>query len=202
MRWKANVLHFTCIGIVVFAVIGVPLPSRAQQSPSAGSSSPSALQKTPADRVATSEVGNLAESRNLPNSPGAVALEAQQSQASPSQQATLRSPFDSQAAFTSQGQQAQSVQPGTAQSEPQQQQQQSATPPVPVQQPVGTAAAGTPLASGIAASQPAGIAIAPAKQHRVRTIVLRTGAIIGAAVAVGTVIALTEATPSKPPGAH
>jgi hypothetical protein len=72
----------------------------------------------------------------------------------------------------------------------------------PPQKPVGTAAAEAPNATGVAASQPAGIAIAPAKQHRVRTIILRTGAIIGAGVAVGTVIALTAATSSKPPGAH
>ena len=70
------------------------------------------------------------------------------------------------------------------------------------QKPVGTAAAETPNASGIAASQPAGVAIAPAKQRRVRTIVLRVGALVGAGVAVGTVVALTRATPSKPPGAH
>jgi len=38
---------------------------------------------------------------------------------------------------------------------------------------------------GIAASQPAGVAIAPAKQRRTRTIILRMGAIIGAGVAVG-----------------
>jgi len=67
---------------------------------------------------------------------------------------------------------------------------------------VGTAAAETPNTSGIAASEPAGVAIAPAKQRRARTIIIRTGAIIGAAVAVGVVIALTEATGSKPPGAH
>lgn len=70
------------------------------------------------------------------------------------------------------------------------------------QKPVGTAAAGAIPASGIAASQPAGVAVAPAKQHRVRTIVIRMGAIIGAGVAVGSVVALTEATSSKPPGAH
>jgi hypothetical protein len=70
------------------------------------------------------------------------------------------------------------------------------------EKPVGTAAAGIMPASGIAASQPAGVAIAPAKQHRVRTILIRTGAIIGAGVAVGSVVALTEATPSRPPGAH
>lgn len=74
--------------------------------------------------------------------------------------------------------------------------------PAPPQRPVGTAAAEAPTTSGIAASEPAGVAIAPAKQHRARTIIIRTGAIIGAAVAVGVVVGLTEATSSKPPGAH
>jgi len=71
-----------------------------------------------------------------------------------------------------------------------------------VQRPVGTAAAEAPKVSGITAAQPAGAAIAPAKQHRVRTIVLKVGAILGAGAAVGTVVALSAATPSKPPGAH
>jgi len=88
----------------------------------------------------------------------------------------------------------------SSQTQSQQTQQQTTTPPA--QKPVGTAAAEGPNASGIAASQPAGVAIAPAKQHRVRTLILRTGAIIGAGVAIGTVVALTEATSSKPPGAH
>lgn len=70
------------------------------------------------------------------------------------------------------------------------------------QRPVGTAAAEAPYVSGVAASQPAGVAIAPAKQHRLRTILIRTGAIIGAGVAIGTVVALSEGTSSKPPGAH
>jgi hypothetical protein len=70
------------------------------------------------------------------------------------------------------------------------------------QRPVGTATAEAPDTSGVAASQPAGVAIAPAKQRRVRTIVIKVGAIIAAGAAVGAVIALTEATGSKPPGAH
>lgn len=70
------------------------------------------------------------------------------------------------------------------------------------QRPVGTAAAEAPKVSGITAAQPAGVAIAPGKQRRVRTIVLKVGAIVGAGAALGTVIALTAATPSKPPGAH
>jgi len=72
----------------------------------------------------------------------------------------------------------------------------------PAQKPVGTAASEAPDARGIAASQPAGVAIAPAKQRRTRTIILRVGAIIGAGVAVGSVVALTSATSSKPPGAR
>jgi len=71
-----------------------------------------------------------------------------------------------------------------------------------LQRPVGTAAAEAPKVNGVTAAQPAGVAIAPAKQHRVRTIVLRTGAIMGAGAALGMVIALTATTPSKPPGAH
>lgn len=71
-----------------------------------------------------------------------------------------------------------------------------------LQHPVGTAAAEAPKVNGITAAQPAGVAIAPAKQRRVRTIVLKVGAIIGAGAAIGAVVALTEATPSKPPGAH
>jgi hypothetical protein len=70
------------------------------------------------------------------------------------------------------------------------------------QRPVGTAAAEAPKVNGVTAAQPAGVAIAPAKQRRVRTIVLKVGALVGAGAAVGTVIALTAATPSKPPGAH
>jgi hypothetical protein len=70
------------------------------------------------------------------------------------------------------------------------------------QKPVGTATSDAPDTSAVAASQPAGVAIAPAKQKRTRTLVIKIGAIVAAAVAVGTVVALTEATSSKPPGAH
>lgn len=70
------------------------------------------------------------------------------------------------------------------------------------QRPVGTAAAEAPVVSGTTAAEPAGVAVAPAKQRRVRTIVLKMGAIIGAGVAIGTVVALSAGTSSKPPGAH
>jgi len=89
------------------------------------------------------------------------------------------------------------AQPQTAESEAQPQSPPSLPP---VQKPVGTAAAEPAEVTGVAASQPAGMAIAPAKQRRARTILLRVGAIVGGGVAVGTVYALTRATSSKPPG--
>lgn len=70
------------------------------------------------------------------------------------------------------------------------------------QKPVGTAAAESVPSSGVAASQPAGTAIAPGKQRRTRSIVIKVGALVGAGVAVGTVAALTLGTSSKPPGAR
>lgn len=66
------------------------------------------------------------------------------------------------------------------------------------QEPVGTAAAPFVKTTGVAASQPAGAAIAPAKQRRARSILIKVGLIAGAAVAVGTVAALSSASPSHP----
>ncbi len=69
-------------------------------------------------------------------------------------------------------------------------------------EPVGTAAAEQERTTGIAASTPAGTAIAPAKQKRVRMILIKVGALVGAGVAVGTVAALSSGSPSRPPGSH
>jgi hypothetical protein len=70
------------------------------------------------------------------------------------------------------------------------------------QEPVGTAAAGSVDATGVAASKPAGAAIAPAKQRRTRALLIKVGAVVGAGVAIGTVAALSNASPSRPPGAR
>jgi hypothetical protein len=64
--------------------------------------------------------------------------------------------------------------------------------------PVGTAAAPYERTTGIAASRPAGAAIAPAKQRRVRTILISLGVVAGAAIAVGSVAALSHGSPSHP----
>lgn len=69
----------------------------------------------------------------------------------------------------------------------------------PPQKPVGSAAAPPEGAAGITASRPAGAVIAPAKQRRERAIFIRVGLLVGAGVALGTVLALTRATPGQPP---
>jgi hypothetical protein len=66
----------------------------------------------------------------------------------------------------------------------------------------GTAAAQALRPSGNLASRPSGAAIAPARQRRVRSFLIKLGVVAGAGVALGTVFALSHASPSIPPGAH
>ena len=70
--------------------------------------------------------------------------------------------------------------------------QQTTTP-----QPVGTAAAPYLKPEGVSASRPAGAAIAPAKQRRIRTFAIRIALLVGAGVAIGTVAALSLGSPSR-----
>jgi hypothetical protein len=175
LRFARSVSVFSCLWLGV-------LTAAAQQ---VGGQNP--VSSSDADRA---NAVAMAMPGELPESPGAVHAQelgsTQRMQAQWSAAAEPQSP-------TSQSPPAEPAQP------PSQTVQPSQTAP---QKPVGTAAAETSKASGVAASQPAGVAIAPAKQRRVRMIVIRVGAILGAGAAVGTVVALTQATPSKPPGAH
>jgi hypothetical protein len=75
------------------------------------------------------------------------------------------------------------------------------SPAQPAQAPAGTGAAEAGPTAGGAGSKPAGMAIAPAKQHQVRSFLIKLGAIAGGAVAIGTVYALSRSSPSRPPGA-
>jgi hypothetical protein len=170
--WNKLLVHLACSGLIFSSFQAAAWPVGGQQPPAEESSS-------------TTEQARL---ETLPDSPGATRAQTQD-QSSPN-----NPPRESQVQPSS------PVQEQPAASQPQS--QSSQTPSSSPQRPVGTAAAETSNPGGVAASQPAGVAIAPAKQRRVRTIVLRVGAIVGAGVAVGTVVALTQATPSKPPGAH
>lgn len=65
-------------------------------------------------------------------------------------------------------------------------------------EPLGTAVAPYEKGIGVAASRPAGAVLAPAKQRRTRSFLIRVGLLVGAGVAVGTVVALSSASPSQP----
>jgi cytoskeletal protein RodZ len=66
------------------------------------------------------------------------------------------------------------------------------------EKPVGTAAAPAESPTGVTASRPAGAVIAPAKQKRVRAILISVGVIVAAAVAVGCVVGLSKSSPARP----
>ena len=81
----------------------------------------------------------------------------------------------------------------TATSQPASEQEQNSA-----QKPVGSAAAPYEKTTGVAASRPAGAVIAPAKQRRARSFLIRVSIVVGAAVAIGTVVALSHGSPSRP----
>lgn len=173
-------------------VLGIPASILAQDAPTvnpatvgiqAGTQKDTRLSALPADTIASSE---------LPDSPGTAWSKAQED--APPQ--TSSSPSTSSSPAQAPSSQTTAAPNSTDPSQKDLNQNEKP------QRPVGTAAAEAPKVSGVTAAQPAGVAIAPAKQRRVRTIVLRVGALMGAGAALGTVIALTAATPSKPPGAH
>ena len=82
----------------------------------------------------------------------------------------------------------------------------AANPPAPSQQPQeqkpepnGTAVAPQVQTSGGAASKPAGVALAPPKQRRARSLLIKLGVLAGAGIAIGTVAGLSAASPSHVP---
>ncbi len=75
----------------------------------------------------------------------------------------------------------------------------AATAPQSQPQPSGTAAAPAVQVSGSAASKPAGVAIAPPKQRQIRSWLIKFGFIAGVGAAVGTVAALSAASPGHVP---
>ncbi len=73
-------------------------------------------------------------------------------------------------------------------------------PPAPA--PSGAAGAKAANVKGAPVAQPAGAAVAPARQRGHRSLLIKVGLIAGAAVAVGSVVALSQGkSQSRPPGA-
>lgn len=109
--------------------------------------------------------------------------------------------------------------PDAPQQQPSQTPQQSATPSAqtqppapapaqsapttqPAQAPSGAAAAKAAPVRGAPAAEPAGAAVAPPRQHRHRSLLIKAGLLAGASVALGSVVALSERSPTRPPGTH
>ncbi len=67
-------------------------------------------------------------------------------------------------------------------------------------EPLGTAAAENVPTNGGGASRPAGTAIAGAKQHQMRSLLLKIGAVAAAGIAIGTVAGLSKGSSSTAPG--
>lgn len=187
---RKNFLLNKAVPYTACCVLALGLPgsilaqSGEQSAPRAVAANERAARPTP------SKPGEVA-SAELPESPGAAWAKAQAASSQQDSSSQAATPSLTQTATQAGSSQTASTQSASAQDQAQK-----------PQRPVGTAAAEAPKVSGVTAAQPAGVAIAPAKQRRARTIVLKVGAIVGAGAALGAVIALREATPSKPPGAH
>jgi hypothetical protein len=65
-------------------------------------------------------------------------------------------------------------------------------------EPVGTAVAPYEKTVGVASSRPAGAVIAPAKQRRAHSLLIKVGLIAAGAVAIGTVVALSKSSSGRP----
>jgi hypothetical protein len=67
--------------------------------------------------------------------------------------------------------------------------------------PSGAAGAKAATVKGAPVAQPAGAAVAPVRQRGHRSLLIKLGVLAGAGIAVGAVVALSEKSPSRPPGA-
>jgi hypothetical protein len=89
--------------------------------------------------------------------------------------------------------------PDAPQSQNAQDPQQSQTPPA-QQPPSGAAGAKAANTKGAPVAQPAGAAVAPARERGHRSLLIKLGLLAGAGVAVGSAVALSHGSPSRPPG--
>lgn len=83
-------------------------------------------------------------------------------------------------------------QPQSAQTPPSQQ---------PAAAPSGAAGAKAANPKGAPVAQPAGAAVAPARQRGHRSLLIKVGLLAGAGIAAGTVVAMSQRSPARPPGA-
>jgi predicted lipid-binding transport protein (Tim44 family) len=67
--------------------------------------------------------------------------------------------------------------------------------------PSGAAGAKAANVKGAPVAQPAGAAVAPVRQRGHRSLLIKVAVIAGAGIAIGSLVVLSERSPSRPPGA-
>ena len=172
-------------------------PSASRPSEEQLPDSPGAVQARPNHRVEIAAVSAQQDDSEVPQSGQTAPPEPNPATEPPS--AVSSPPSDSTP--SSEPTAATPTQSDRPSAQPSAQSQQAAPPQAP-REPVGTAAAESVQTTGVAASRPAGAALAPAKQRRMRSILIKVGALVGVGVAVGTTLALSQGSPSKPPGSR
>ena len=197
------------IGLLLSVLMsGVPAiwaQTQAQAPQSENATKPSDLPDSPSYSQAQAQKTTLAQATQpqepqAPQSqPDSQPAASQPPQPQPDSQPATSQPPQSQPA-ESQSTASQQTQTPATNSQPAQQETQSSQPGD--QNPAGAATAQRGKTAGGAASRPAGAALAPAKQRNPRSLLIKLGLLAGAGVALGTAFALSQASPSRPPGAH
>jgi|SRR5579863_3921064 hypothetical protein len=80
-------------------------------------------------------------------------------------------------------------------------QSQAPTSQQPTATPSGAAGAKAAKIKGAPVAKPAGAAVAPARQRGHHSLLIKLGLVAGAGIAVGSVVALAERSPARPPSA-
>src|ERR1700734_681341 len=89
----------------------------------------------------------------------------------------------------------------TSQSSTSAQKQDDSLPDAPQSQSAPSQTAQTQTGQAQSAPAPAGAAVAPVRQRGHRSLLIKLGVFAGAGIAVGAAVALSERSPSRPPGA-
>jgi hypothetical protein len=174
--WK-NFAQRTLALTLTVLLCGVP-EVLAQTSQSTQSS-----QAQPAQQQASQQQNGAQQQQAPPKSGQSQTLDVDPSKG-PLQPVTPASPDNQLPSAPSASQPQQSVAPSP----------QKTAPPAPQ----GVAVAGEAKTNGGPASEPAGTAIAPAKQRQMRSLLIKIGAIGAGAAALGAIYGLTRSTPSHP----
>jgi outer membrane biosynthesis protein TonB len=184
------------IAVIAFALCGGPELLQAQQSQSDGLTTLAST--TPLQQEATTAAPATSDQANP--QPSAQQSQAQTAQPQDQNLGTTQqnaTPDPSKGPLQPAETNAPPNAPAPAPANQQQSQEQQ-----PAQAPAGTAAAQGVKTAGGAASRPAGTAIAPAKQHQTRSLLIKLGAVAAGAVALGTVYGLSRSSSSTPSGTH